>query len=124
MARFKMSAPGPTGEYGVEYVVNPAGAVWGVHEDHPAPGWPRYPADTVRLLVELAEKRDDGWRLATEDEIRKHCEATGDWLPPELEPKPKRAPAKEEPKAAADAPKASAAAAESGGPGKTAAAKE
>ena len=85
MARFKIEGPAPLGEYGIEYVVNPLGAIVGIHEDHPAPSWPRHPGDPDRMLVEVAQKREDGWRLATDDEIRAHCEATGDWLPPSLE---------------------------------------
>lgn len=85
MARFRMEGSSLVGEYGVDFVVNPSGTVWGVHEDHPSPLWPRKPGDPVKTLVELAERREDGWRLATEDEIRRHAKDTGEWLPPELE---------------------------------------
>lgn len=113
MTRYHMSQPPPVGEYDVEYVVNPSGTVWGIRDDHPSPHGPRKPGDPTPSLVELAEQRENGWRLATEDEIREHCKATGDWLPPELE-EPKRAATK------ADEPKTGAPAAESGGQAKAA----
>jgi hypothetical protein len=93
MARFKMLAEqAPNGEeYGIEYVVNPAGAIWAVREDHPSPDWwPRNVAEreNPQTLIDDAEQRRGGWRLATEAEIRAHAKANGEWLPPELEEKP------------------------------------
>lgn len=90
MARYKITdkeAPNGVG-YGVEYIVNPSGVIWAVHEDHPAPDWfPRTPeeAETPLTLVRLAESRQAGWRLASEDEIRKYAKENGEWLPPELD---------------------------------------
>lgn len=75
MARFRIedhprAAESDDGKFGVEYLINPAGVLWAVPEDHYA--------------IPLAEKRDEGWRLASDDEIRAHAKETGDWLPPEL----------------------------------------
>jgi hypothetical protein len=97
MARFKIT--GPLGdEYGIEYVVNPGGAIWAVRADHVSPSWvARKAGDVPVMLAEVAEKRQDGWRLATDEEIRKHCAESGDELPVELtvEPEPEPEPGPE-----------------------------
>jgi hypothetical protein len=75
MTRYKVPAKeaGLSDDYPVEYVVNPDGAVVSVNESHPA--------------AALAADRREGWRLASDEEIRSHVARTGDWLPPELVPK-------------------------------------
>lgn len=76
MARFRIpdhpkAVATEDGKYGVEYVIDAVTRrVVSVPEDH--------------YSIPLAERQDEGWRLATEDEIRQHCKETGDWLPPEL----------------------------------------
>ena len=92
-ARYKITGPLDE-EYGVEYVVNPSGTIVAVHEDHPsADWWPRTveERENPQTLVDDARERRGGWRLATEDEIRKYAKENGEWLPPELAPE-KRGP--------------------------------
>jgi len=111
MARYKIKGPIDE-EYGVEYVVNPSGVIWAVHESHPSPDWwPRTPAEAEnpQTLVHDAEQRRGGWRLATEDEIKAYVKANpGEWLPPELEEKAAEEPEKRGPGRPPKAPSAEA----------------
>lgn len=75
MTRYKYPHPddpdNEDSDVDVEYVVNPLGAVADVPAGHEA--------------ATFAPRREGGWQLASEEQIRAHAKRTGSKLPRELE---------------------------------------